>query len=191
MKRIIQLILLLFLIFIGVIFYKVYFVSSKQVKKLVIENQDQSNLKNQNNLIKNLRYDVKFDGENQYIITADLSEISYQNNIEIVYMQKVIAIFVDKTNIPLTITSNKATYNNSNYNTNFMNSVRVNYENNVILADKMDINFEDNLITIYENVNYEGLQGIINADNVKIDLITKKIQIYMDSKEKKVEVISK
>ena len=191
MKRIIQLILLLFLIFIGVIFYKVYFVSSKQVKKLVIENQDQSNLKNQNNLIKNLRYDVKFDGENQYIITADLSEISYQNNIEIVYMQKVIAIFVDKTNIPLTITSNKATYNNSNYNTNFMNSVRVDYENNVILADKMDINFEDNLITIYENVNYEGLQGIINADYVKIDLITKKIKIYMNSKEKKVKVTTK
>ena len=191
MKRIIQLILLLFLIFIGVIFYKVYFVSSKQVKKLVIENQDQSNLKNQNNLIKNLRYDVKFDGENQYIITADLSEISYQNNIEIVYMQKVIAIFVDKTNIPLTITSNKATYNNSNYNTNFMNSVRVNYENNVILADKMDINFEDNLITIYENVNYEGLQGIINADYVKIDLITKKIKIYMNSKEKKVKIMTK
>ena len=191
MKRIIQLILLSFLIFIAVIFYKVYFVSSKQVKKLVIENQDQSNLKSQNNIIKNLRYDVKFDGENQYIITADLSEISYQNNIEIVNMQKVIAIFVDKTNIPLTITSNKAIYNNSNYNTNFMNSVRVNYENNVILADKMDINFEDNLITIYENVNYEGLQGIINADFVKIDLITKKIKIYMSSKEKKVKIITK
>ena len=35
----------------------------------------------------------------------------------------------------------------------------------------MDIDFNNNTITIYENVNYEGLQGIINADYVKIDLI--------------------
>ena len=191
MKKIIQLILLLFLIFIAVIFYKAYFSDTKQIKQSVIKNQDQLNSENQNNLIKNLRYDVKFEGNNQYIITADLSEISYQNNVEVVNMQKVIAIFVDNTNVPLTITSNKATYNNSNYNTNFVDTVRIEYENNVILADKMDINFENNFITIYENVNYEGLQGIIAADTVKIDLITKKIQIYMNNKDKKVKVTTK
>lgn len=191
MKKIIQLILLLFLIFIAVIFYKAYFSDTKQIKQSVIKNQDQLNSENQNNLIKNLRYDVKFEGNNQYIITADLSEISYQNNVEVVNMQKVIAIFVDNTNVPLTITSNKAIYNNSNYNTNFVDTVRVEYENNVILADKMDINFENNFITIYENVNYEGLQGIIAADTVKIDLITKKIQIYMNNKDKKVKVTTK
>lgn len=191
MKKTIQLILLLFLIFIAVIFYKAYFSDTKQIKQSVIKNQDQLNSENQNNLIKNLRYDVKFEGNNQYIITADLSEISYQNNVEVVNMQKVIAIFVDNTNVPLTITSNKAIYNNSNYNTNFVDTVRVEYENNVILADKMDINFENNFITIYENVNYEGLQGIIAADTVKIDLITKKIQIYMNNKDKKVKVTTK
>ena len=191
MKKIIQLVLLLFLIFIAVIFYKAYFSDTKQIKQSVIKNQDQLNSENQNNLIKNLRYDVKFEGNNQYIITADLSEISYQNNVEVVNMQKVIAIFVDNTNVPLTITSNKATYNNSNYNTNFVDTVRIEYENNVILADKMDINFENNFITIYENVNYEGLQGIIAADTVKIDLITKKIQIYMNNKDKKVKVTTK
>ncbi len=191
MKKIIQLILLSFLILIAVIFYKYYLSTPKQIDTTVIKNQDQLNTQNENNLIKNLRYDVKFDNNKQYNITADLSEIGYQNNIEIVSMQKVIAIFVDETNIPLTVTSNKAIYNNTNYNTNFTDNVRVDYEDNVILSDNMDINFDDNTITIYENVNYEGLQGIINADNVKIDLITKKIQIYMDSKEKKVEVITK
>ena len=191
MKKIIQLVLLSFLIFIAVIFYKYYLSTPNQIDSTIIKNQDQLNTQNENNLIKNLRYDVKFDNNKQYNITADLSEIGYQNNIEIVSMQKVIAIFVDETNIPLTVTSNKAIYNNTNYNTNFTDNVRVVYEDNVILSDNMDINFDDNTITIYENVNYEGLQGIINADNVKIDLITKKIQIYMDSKEKKVEVITK
>ena len=191
MKKIIQLILVLFLIFIAAIFYIVYFGKPEKTKTPILKNQNQSNLENKNNLIKNLKYDVKFDGNNQYTITADLSEISYQNDIEIVNMQKVIAIFIDKNDEPLTVTSNKAIYNNSNYNTNFIDNVKVNYDNNSIIADKLDINFSENLITIYENVNYEGLQGIITADYVKIDLITKKIQIYMNSKDEKVKVITK
>ena len=191
MKKIIQLILVLFLIFIAAIFYIVYFGKPEKTKTPILKNQNQSNLENKNNLIKNLKYDVKFDGNNQYTITADLSEISYQNDIEIVNMQKVIAIFIDKNDEPLTVTSNKAIYNNSNYNTNFIDNVKVNYNNNTILADKMDIDFSENLITIYENVNYEGLQGIITADYVKIDLITKKIQIYMNGKDEKVKVITK
>ena len=172
MKKIIQLVLLSFLIFIAVIFYKVYLSSPEQIELSIIKNQDQLTTQNENNLIKNLRYDVKFDDNNQYIITADLSEIGYRNDIEIVKMQKVIAIFVDETNVPLTITSNKAIYNNNNYNTNFTDNVRIDYENNVILSDNMDIDFNENIITIYENVNYEGLQGIINADHVKSNLIT-------------------
>ena len=191
MKKIIQLILVLFLIFIAVIFYIVYFSNTEKTKTPIINSQSQSNMDSKNNLIKNLKYDVKLDGNNQYTITADLSEISYQNDIEIVNMQQVIAIFIDKTNDPLTITSNAAVYNNSNYNTNFIDNVKVNYNNNTILADKMDIDFSENLITIYENVNYEGLQGIITADYVKIDLITKKIQIYMNGKNEKVKVTTK
>lgn len=191
MKRVIQLVLLSFLIFIAVIFYKVYLSTPEQIQQSIIKNQDQFSEQTENNLIRNLRYDVKFDDNNQYIITADLSEVGYQNDIEIVNMQKVIAIFVDETNVPLTITSNKAIYNNTNYNTNFSDNVRIDYENNVILSDNMNIDFNDNTITISENVNYEGLQGIINADYVKIDLITKEIQIYMNSKEKKVKVITK
>jgi len=191
MKRVIQLVLLSFLILIAVIFYKVYLSTPEKIQQSIIKNQDQFSEQTENNLIRNLKYDVKFDDNNQYIITADLSEIGYQNDIEIVNMQKVIAIFVDETNVPLTITSNKAIYNNTNYNTNFSDNVRIDYENNVILSDNMNIDFNDNTITISENVNYEGLQGIINADYVKIDLITKKIQIYMNSKEKKVKVITK
>ena len=88
-------------------------------------------------------------------------------------MYKVKALVLDQNNLPKVITAKKAVYNNSNYNTNFIDNVKVNYNNNTILADKMDIDFSENLITIYENVNYEGLQGIITADYVKIDLITK------------------
>ncbi len=44
---------------------------------------------------------------------------------------------------------------------------------------------------LYENVEYDGIQGAITADNVKIDLITKKIEIYMDNANSNVEVTTK
>ncbi len=188
MKRIIQLVLFLFLLIIFIIFYKIYFTENKEIKVNSLEQKDQLSIKKNNNQIKNLRYDVNFDENKQYIITAELSEIAYENEVEIVKMKKVVAIFVDETNIPLTITADKAIYNDNNYNTNFSENVKITYINNIILSDKMDLNFNTNIISIYENVEYEGLQGTIKADNVKVDLVTKKIRIYMDDKKKKVKV---
>ena len=112
-------------------------------------------------------------------------------DIEIVEMQFVTAIFNDKDGIPVIITSKNAIYNNSNYNTEFFNSVKVIYLSNVLLSEKLDVNFNENIIKIYENVVYEGLQGTIKADNVVLNLITKNMKIFMQTKGEKVEVLSK
>ena len=198
MKKIIQLILLLSLVVMAIVFYKVYFSSNNEsqvFKELSEENSETDNKEKStsemSNLIRNLSYDVTFDGDKQYSITADLSELTYENNVEIVYMQKVTAIFINENNVPLIITSDKATYNNSSYDTNFSENVRVEYIDNLINSEKLDISFAENIITIYDNVKYHGSSGTLNTDNVKIDLITKNINIYMDNKEKKVEVVSK
>ena len=191
MKRIIQLILFLILVITCIIFYKIYFNEKEetQTKKDILNEKITSQTKN--NLIKNLKYEVRLDQDNQYIITADLSEITYENNVEIVQMQNVVAIFIDQTNIPLIVTSDQAIYNNSNYNTKFNKNVRVEYLDNFILSDNMDLDFNNNLITINQNVEYNGTQGTIIADNVKIDLITKKIEIYMDNTNDNVEITTK
>ena len=55
----------------------------------------------------------------------------------------------------------------------------------------MDLDFQNNMITIYGNVKYDGLEGNIKTDNIKIDLITKNIEIYMDDNKDKVEVNTK
>ena len=191
MKKVIQLILFLFLIVISIIFYKIYFSKNEQPKVDININEKQLTNNSENNLIKNLKYEVKLDQDNQYIITSDLSEITYENNVEIVKMQNVVAIFIDQTNIPLIVTSDQAIYNNSNYNTKFKKNVRVEYLNNFILSDNMNLDFSNNLVTINENVEYNGIQGTIIADIVKIDLITKKIEIYMDDINDNVEITTK
>ncbi len=192
MKKIFQLSLFFLLLFLIVIFYLAFLKTNKDVGQIKIEKQDNNNsLENRNNLIKNLKYNVNFDNNTQYSITADLSELRYENDVEIVDMQNVTAIFSDEEDIPLKITSNKAIYNNSNYNSNFSENVKIEYLDNVVLSDKLDINFNENIIKIYENVVYEGLQGTIKADNVELNLITKNMKIFMGTKGEKVEVFSK
>tara|TARA_B110001452_G_C15124444_1_gene391877 strand:+ start:262 stop:837 length:576 start_codon:yes stop_codon:yes gene_type:complete len=191
MKKVIKLILFLLIIIISIIFYKVYFIENKilEIESNVSEEQKVTNP--ENNLIKNLKYEVKLDDQNQYIITSDFSEISYRNDVELVKMQKVKAMLINQKNIPLIITSEHATYNNFNYNTQFNQNVRIKYLNNIILSDKMDFDLNNNLITIYQNVKYDGIKGNIIADNIKIDLITKKIEIYMSNVNDNVEVTTK
>ena len=191
MKRIIQLILFFIIILTSIIFYQTYLKEIKKTSIIIDKTQNEIIEENQNNLIQNLKYEVRLDQNNQYIITSDLSEITYENDIEIVKMQKVTAIFLDGKNIPLTITSDKAIYNNSNYNTNFSDNIQIEYLNNVIISDKMDLDFKNNVINIFGNVQYDGIQGSVKTDNIKINLITKKIDIYMNKYNKNVEVITK
>jgi len=191
MKRIIQIILFLFLVSIFVIFYKIYFHENTKTQIQSLEIQKQLSEEGKNNLIKNLKYEINLDKDNKYILTSELSEINDDGDVEIVYMQKVFAVFTDTTNFPLTVTSDKAKYNTAKYNTNFSENVQIEYLDNLIFSDKMDLDISKNIISIYDNVVYQGLYGNVKADNVRIDLITKKIEIYMNNNKEKVEVTTK
>ena len=59
--------------------------------------KDNSLSETSNNLIKNLRYNVNFENNSSYSITAEESELIDENNIEIILMKNVIAIFTSQT----------------------------------------------------------------------------------------------
>ena len=60
--------------------------------------------------------------------------------------------------------------------------------NNKIFSDKVDINFQDNTIKIFENVKYVGIDGTVTSDNIMINMITKKVNIFMNEENNKVEI---
>jgi len=187
MKKLIQLFLFILIVFISFFVYKKYFPTN--LKNNDITSTDEKVLsENQKNLIKNLKYNVKFDDDSEYNIIADTSELTYENNVEIVKMDMVRANLIDKNRMSLVIKSNKAKYNNNNYNTNFWDKVTIEYDNNVIIANNLDLNFDKNIIKIYNNVVYKGLEGIIKTDNVKIDLSTKNAKIFMDNSKNNVTI---
>ena len=191
MKKFIQLFLFSILILISIYFYRNYLKPIPQSEEIVQIEENDSLTESESNLIKNLKYNVKFDDNSQYSITSEISELTYENGIEIVKMQKTTAIFIDENNIPLIIRSDYATYNNQNYNSSFSQNVTVEYVNHLVKSENLDLNFIENIITIYNNVVYEGMEGIIKTDNAKIDLITKNVEIFMNNSQSKVKVISK
>jgi hypothetical protein len=191
-KKILQLSLFLFLILVSVYFYYEYFKFDEKgdVKNTTELNLEKSN-STKNNLIKNLKYEIQFNDKTMYNITADSSEIKYENDGEIVSMKVVTAVLTDENNITITVTSDDAIYNSTNYNSQFRNNVKIIYLDHIILSDKMDISFDENIANIYDNVFYEGVQGTLKSDNIKINLISKDIEIFMKESNDKVKIISK
>lgn len=199
-KQIVQFVLLLLLLIILYVFYAKYF--NKNIVKVqsntISEPIDNTNKKqnsteknNGENIIKNLKYEVTLFNKDRYIIESETSELFSQNNLSILSMKNVLATIIGNQKFPITISSNKAMYNNLNYDTNFRENVIIKYKDNLITADKMDLSFKDNLIKVYDKVVINGEKLLIKTDIVQIDLITKKINISMIEKKKNVEILTK
>ena len=193
MKKVIQLILIFILVISIAIFYKIFFYEADEVVEIIDEKiiiQDQKTNQSENNLIKNLNYEIRIEQNNEYKISSELSEITYKNGVELVLMSNVTAILKDQKNRVMFIKSDKATYNNNNYNTNFENNVQIRYLDNEIFAENMNLNFVDNYISVLDKVKYNGPTGTLEADNIKINLITKKINIFMNNSNRKILIKS-
>jgi hypothetical protein len=204
MKSFIQLTLIVLIIIIGYLFYKKYFSYHQDNKKITnikskIDNNSTQNLENKpttnfvkkeksNNLIKNLKYEVMLDGSGKYMIEAGLSELNYIDDIETVFMSNVNAEIIDTNNNKIIIVSDDAVFNTVTYNTTFKNNISINYLQNLITSEKIDFNFKKNIIIISENIIYKNLNTFIKTDNIKINLITKKIKMYMNDPEDKIEL---
>ena len=208
MKLFVQSSLIVLFISIIIFFYNKYFISNNKVISLTKNYQNEESIKQNdnrfnkiddkknhkideaNNLIKSLKYEIQLSDNSKYVINSDLSELTYINDKEIIYMKNVEAIFIDKKNISLIIRADEAIFDSSNNNTNFKKNIKITYLNNSIISEKADVNFIENTILIYENVLYKNLRGTIKTDNIKVDLITKNIFMYMNNPNNKLQLKS-
>ena len=207
MKSFLQLFLLSLIIILGFFFYKNYFSTNHineiareddtSKEKILVnpqENQSINSKKNipqaKSNLIKNLKYKVKLADSGEYEINANLSELSYQDEAEIILMKEVIARFIDEKGKIITVKADKATFNNLTYNTEFEKNITIKYLNNIITAEKLNFDFKKSDILIRENIIYNGPYGFVKADNIIINIITKNIKAFMDNSDNKIEIKS-
>ena len=191
MKIFFQVFLFLIIIFFFFLIYKTYFQKNDNIssEKLSYEKKDQSS--QNNNFIKNLKYEILLQDNTKYSIKALESEIIYINNVELVRMNNVIGIITNKNNITMSVKSDNAIYNDKTYVTNFSDNILIEYQENKILSDKMLIDFQNNIVHIAKNVIYDGEYGKINTDNIIIDFINSKISFFMDNDKKKILVTNR
>ena len=155
-----------------------------------IDDKTNADVDNQNNLIKNLSYFSKDNLGNEYIIESKYSELNL-DNVDIISMESVSAKIIMANSKPIYVTSNFAKYNNENYETTFTDNVLIVYLDNKIRCEKFYISIKNNFANVTDNVIYENPKGILIADTIEIDLITKNSKIFMIDKNKKVMVLNK
>ena len=155
-----------------------------------IDDKTNADVDNQNNLIKNLSYFSKDNLGTEYIIESKYSELNL-DNVDVISMQNVSAKIIMVNSDPIYITSNFAKYNNENYETTFTDNVLIVYLDNKIRCEKFHISIKNNFANVTDNVIYENPNGILIADTIEIDLITKNSKIFMIDKSKKVMVLNK
>ena len=188
MKKVIQLALLI-TIFISIyLFYFIYFKDNKELKVNKKEFDAVELNQDNNNSIQNLEYEVNIDEKNYYRLISKSSEVIYEDNVEFLKMEIVEGTFINDANIYITIKSNTAIYNIKNHRTNFKEDVKVEYLDNSISGENLILDFEEQKISIFDNIEYNGTKGKLFAGKINIDLITKNVDILMDKPSKNVVV---
>ena len=190
-KRIIQLTLILIICALSYIFFKFFFNQSKTEK--IIENHIGSNIEKKqiNNLesaekkeneIEKLSYFSEDFRGNQYNIIAKSASSKTKKNENTLLVGVTAEInFINKDK--LIINSNFAEYNQLNNNTLFKGDVNIVYSIYKINSDEVNLDFERNLLEIYENIVFENINNKLYADKVTLDMTNKNLKILMKDKK--------
>ena len=143
--------------------------------------------KNEKNLIEGIQYFSKDLKGNTYLIQAE-NGILDQTDQDIIYLKSVRAeINFDKKKIIL-ITSEKAVYNISNYDTEFLDGVRLRYDENKLSCDKILAKFSENYAILSGNLIFDNLFTKLYADQMEVDLIARTTKTSMFDKNNKVKI---
>ena len=187
-KIYIQLFLMLTLLIISSFLFFKYF------KKSEIKNDFKRNIEQSVNTSENFIEDLKYlstDREgNKYKIEAKTGNID-KTNPDLIYLENVKAVISFQNSDFILIESKFAKYNSKNFDTLFNDSVIVDYGEHLLKSEFLDLSFENNLVSIYDNVRYLSGISSLRADRAEIDILKKKTKIFMKNPNEKVQINKK
>ena len=190
-KKIIIQVILFFIIFLFI----ALFVFEYLIKpKLAVSDTQKQTLSlnlddNSTNVIENIEYSSNDSLNNQFIIKAKFGEVMGKKTL--ILMKEVEAIVIFENSEKITITASNAIYNTTNQDTSFKNNVIIKYGEQNITCNRVDMQFRNYKVELYDNVIYNYINTKLLADVIEIDLLTKSSKIYMNKKNTKVEAMYK
>ena len=190
-KKIIIQVILFFIIFLFIVsFVFEYLIKPKlaisDTQKQILSQSLDDNL---TNVIENIEYSSNDSLNNQFIIKAKFGEVLGKKTL--ILMKEVEAIVIFKNSEKITITASNAIYNTLNQDTNFKENVIIKYGEQHITCNRVDMQFRNYKVKLYDNVIYNYINTKLLADVIEIDLLTKSSKIYMNKKNTKVEAMYK
>ena len=142
---------------------------------------------NEKNLIEGIQYFSKDIKGNTYLIEAE-NGIMDQNNQDIIYLKDVKAkINFDERKV-ITINSKSAIYNIDNFDTEFLDDVKLKYAENKLSCDKIFAKFSQNYAILSGNLVFKNLITKLYADQMEVDLITRTTKTSMFNKNNKIKI---
>ena len=186
-KKSIEIILFLLVCFLVFFFYFKYFNQNSSERNFDNEDIKQDNIikSDEKNTITNLYYE-NYDLEgNRYVILSKTGVLNDINTDQI-FMNDVNAFIELNKGGKIDLVSDKAEYNMTNSDTNFVENVELTYLKHKVYADNIDVLFEASKLNAYNNLVYKNFDLNLIADKVEIDLISKdtKISNFDDTKIK-------
>ena len=170
-----------------------YFLYPKIEKNKVVEEEEQVVKdetavvdENKSNIFENVEYKGLYNIDNQFTIKSDKANIADEEP-DIVHMINMRVDLYLNDGRTVTITSDRGKYNKVTYDCYFKDNVRATDGESVILAENLDLLSEDNAVSVYNKVVLTSDKGLLHADKVDYDLLTKKFHISMFN-DKKVKI---
>ena len=156
-------------------------------KNISIEDANKLTEKNTTNIIENVNYVGTNNKGTLFEINAALAEIKYDEP-NLSQLQDVFVVIKMKDSRIIHIRSDRAVFNKISNDCEFFGHVKITEQGNIITSDNLDLHMSKNLITAYNNVNYNGIKGLLIADKVDIDILKNEANIFMFGKNDKVRV---
>ena len=195
-KKLLLIQVIIFIFACSLIFFSYYNqnvqVSDTKIEKSKKVSKDKKTAESKNkNTFENIAYNgIDLNG-NRYEIRSETANFDVDNP-SLINMQIMNSFFYFKDGTTLNVTGDYGTYNNKTNDMVFRDNIIVLYLNHKLIADNLDYFNIEGLINIYGNVKSESIEGNMEADNAKIDLKKKTIDLNMfDNNEVKVKLSGK
>ena len=188
-------IVLVFSIFVisGIFYYKFFTGNNNQAKSIAEESEEvHSNLDSQiTNELVNIEYNSSDNEGNTFYINAQRALISSENqkNNDI-NLEGVVSIINLKNRGIINIYSNKAIYNKISNNTLFFDDVKIEYLDNKISSQNLDVIFTEKISKVYNDVVFKNNKLNLITDKILIDMITGDVKLEMKNNYDKVKLVT-
>ena len=153
----------------------------------------EAEVNNQNsstNLIEGIQYFSKDVNGNTYLIESKTGVLDEENS-DIIYLVNVKAKINFDENNEIKVTSDKAVYNINNFDTEFIDNVKLLYDDNRLTCKNIIVKFSKNYAILSGDLVYNSLLTKLIADRMEVDLLSRITKTSMMNENDKIKIIHK